>query len=282
LNCNEARPLVQAYVDDELDLTGSLDVERHVAECAVCRHEYEGQWALRQALTDAPLYYQAPAELRRRVQAAVHQEERTAVSGRARSLAGTQAGNSVLARDRSAMSGRDSVLAPRGLLYRWLGLAAALILVACLGWGVGRYQASTAQPDTIGQEVLASSLRSMMAGPLTDVQSSDQHTVKPWFAGKLDFSPTVRDFTVQGFPLTGGRLDYIGSRPVAALVYRHQQHVINLYTWPAQAAADTPVQQHGYQGYHVFSWTQGGMNYWAASDMDAGELEQFAQLVRQG
>jgi anti-sigma factor RsiW len=263
-------------MDDELDLTGSLNVERHLAECADCQREYENEQALRQAITDGALYYRAPAALRRRVQAAVRQEDRA--PGLAQSPAPTQQHPAPA----WARVTRPNLSSTWLLPGRWLGLAAALVLVAFLGWGLGRYQSNTAQPDTIGQEVLASSLRSMMAGPLTDVQSSDQHTVKPWFAGKLDFSPAVRDFTAQGFPLAGGRLDYIGSRPVAALVYRHQQHVINLYTWPAPGAADTPVQQHDYQGYHVFSWTQDGMNYWAVSDMDAGELEQFSQLVRQG
>jgi anti-sigma factor RsiW len=164
--------------------------------------------------------------------------------------------------------------APVGLL----GLA-ALLLVAAVAWGAWRAQTVTRSNDLVAEEALSSSMRSLIAGPLTDVASSDRHTVKPWFAGKLDYSPVVVDLAAQGFPLQGGRLDYLGGRPVAALVYGHGQHVINLYTWSSAGSADSAPQSQSYQGYNVLHWTQAGMAYWAVSDMDTAELRQFAGLL---
>jgi len=124
---------------------------------------------------------------------------------------------------------------------------------------------------TVGQEVVASHLRSLMATHLTDVPSSDHHTVKPWFNGKLDFSPIVADFGDRGFVLAGGRLDYLGNRPVAALVYRRRQHVINLFTWPT-SQPDLAIGAFDQQGYHAFHWTRSHVTYWAASDLNLEEL----------
>jgi anti-sigma factor RsiW len=250
LNCESVRTLVHAYIDDELDLTSSLELEGHLQACAACNNAYQSQRALKDAIGAAPLYYRAPANLRRRVQQTVRHESKPA--------------------------------APlHTLSWQVWGAAVAVALIALITWGLARGAFAPTQNNLIAQEALASSMRALMAGPLTDVQSSDQHTVKPWFAGKLDFSPTVQDFAAQGFPLAGGRLDYLGARPVAALVYRHQAHVINLYTWPSNGIQSAALQEQNYQGYHVFSWTQNGMNYWAVSDMDASELRQFVQLVRQ-
>lgn len=249
MNCEDVRTLMQPYIDGELDLTSSLEVEGHLDACADCGRAYRSQQALHAAFGANAPYYPAPAELRKRVQSAVRQEGKAAGSSHAAS-------------------------------WSLLGIAAALALVAIILWGVTRSQSASSQNSLVAQEVLSSSMRSLIAGPLTDVQSSDQHTVKPWFAGKLDFSPSVQDFAAQGFALVGGRLDYLDGRPVAGLVYRHQQHVINLYTWPAAGGANAQVQEQNYQGYNVFHWTENGMAYWAVSDMDAGELRQFAHLVQ--
>ena len=129
-------------------------------------------------------------------------------------------------------------------------------------------------------EVLASHVRSLMPGHLSDVLSSDQHTVKPWFAGKLDFSPPVVDLKDQGFPLVGGRLDYVENRPIAALAYLSGQHVINLFVWPSMASADTGEAFVGRQGYNALSWTRDHTNFWAVSDLNATELRRFVQLVQ--
>jgi anti-sigma factor RsiW len=175
----------------------------------------------------------------------------------------------------------SSARAPWVVRRPWFGVAAALACVAVLAWGLGRGWLAPAADDRLATEVLAGHVRSLMTDHLTDVVSSDRHTVKPWFAGKLDFSPTVEDLASQGFPLTGGRLDYLDGRPVAALVYQHQRHIINLFSWPAPQATDTTAAAEERQGYHVIHWTKGGMTYWAVSDLNIDELQAFVQLLQQ-
>jgi len=201
--------------------------------------------AIRQELP--PL--QAPAELRRRVRAAV----------------------------REAGAGSSGRFAPAHAA-RWLALAASLAAVTAGGWWLGlRSAGETALAD----QVLASHVRSLMPGHLTDVLSSDQHTVKPWFNGKLDYSPPVSDFAGQGYPLIGGRLDYMGGRSVAALVYGRRQHIINVMLWPATSRTDGFAVRTR-QGYHLLHWTTADYTYWVVSDLGLAELQDFARLLRAG
>ncbi len=250
MNCEEVRNLIDAYVDGELDLVTSLAIERHLQGCADCTRLVQSRQALHQAVANSSLYYRAPAGLRREVRASLRAAARPGAT-------------------------------PRPAWWRALGLAGSLAVVALVLWVVVRGGlAAPANNDALAQQVLASHVRSLMPGHLEDVVSTDRHTVKPWFDGRLDFSPPVVDLASQGFPLVGGRLDYLDNRPVAALVYQRQQHVINLYVWPAANTPDQPATTETRQGYHLIHWTKAGMTYWAVSDVEQSQLEEFVRLVQ--
>jgi anti-sigma factor RsiW len=155
-------------------------------------------------------------------------------------------------------------------------VAAAAVLVLAL---VPLLRGPSAD-ELLTREVVASHIRSLMANHLADVPSSDEHTVKPWFNGKLDFSPPVVDLADKGFPLVGGRLDYLNQKPVAALIYRRQKHFINLFVWPSSGGSESVTQSVTRQGYHVLHWTHSGMTYWAVSDLEANQLREFSQLIQ--
>jgi anti-sigma factor RsiW len=168
---------------------------------------------------------------------------------------------------------------PTGL-SRWLQAASLFAAGAATTCALLLLRPAAA-PDDLVAAVAASHVRSLMAEHLADVRSSDRHTVKPWFAGKLDYSPPVVDLAAQGLPLVGGRLDYLGGRAVAALAYRSGAHVINLFVWPADAVAEAAPQAATLQGWHLLHWTQGGMQAWAVSDASAAELAAFASQWRE-
>jgi anti-sigma factor RsiW len=183
---------------------------------------------------------------------------------------------------------REPEIAPRVVPFRstarWrpLALAASFVLAIVLSSGTTWYVTAEHRQDRLAEEVVASHVRSMLAQDqhLTDVASSDQHTVKPWFGGKLDLSPPVVDLKDDGFPLIGGRLDYIEQRPVAALVYRHKQHVINLFVWTRSRAGVAPQAPTEIQGYNLRNWREGDMTFWAVSDVNGADLDQFVQTYK--
>jgi anti-sigma factor RsiW len=252
MSCAETQELIHAYVDRELDLAHNLEIERHLRECPACAAFDRRLRALQSALKQGSLYFEPPQGLEGRVRSRLH---RTG------------------AVDRPART--------RRMDWRWAGIAAALFLSVLTTWRVAIFLHSPSAAELLTDEVASSHVRSLMAAHLTDVPSSDRHTVKPWFNGKLDFSPAVQDFAASGFPLVGGRLDYLNHRSVAALVYQRRQHVINLFVWPAPDASDAAVQTANRQGYHVVHWTRSHMNYWAASDLNPAELDAFAEMYRE-
>lgn len=247
MNCEEVQPLTHAYADRELDVVTSLEVERHLAECPNCSQACENIGSLKGRLKAGDLYRTAPLGLSRRVRSAI---------------------------------GAQAIPGPTSWWWHMpkLGIsAAALGLVALVAlMTLGRESAD----DRLAQEVTSSHVRSLMAAHLTDVASSDQHTVKPWFAGKLDFTPPVLDLAEHEFPLVGGRLDYLQGRPVAALIYRRHQHLINVFIWPAKNRATIPDQASSAQGYNLIHWTASGMTFWAVSDLNRTELREFVELLK--
>ena len=160
----------------------------------------------------------------------------------------------------------------------WGGLAIAASILLCVsaGWNLALLRSRTPERDVLAENLLSSHVRSLIGTHLVDIPSSDQHTVKPWFNGKLDFSPDVKNLTSQGFPLLGGRIEYISERHVAALVYGRRKHIINLFTWPAGTAPG--VRSWSRQGYNMVHWKKGEMDYWAIADITLAELEQFRDL----
>jgi anti-sigma factor RsiW len=246
VDCREVEGLLDAYHDRELEPALSTSVRDHVDTCAGCRQRLANVESVGRMIRRAP-YYQAPDALRARL-----------THPRTRSVASSH-------------------------LLAW---AAAVVMVASLGGSIWFVRSSarvarTPDPvDAVAQEVVSSHVRALMGEHLFDVRSTDQHTVKPWFLGKLDFSPPVTDLAQIGFPLTGGRLDYVAGHPVAALVYTRGQHTINVFVWPEVPDAVRSSDERAIRGFHVRHWTHGGMSYWAVSDVNDVDLDQFVHALQ--
>jgi anti-sigma factor RsiW len=163
----------------------------------------------------------------------------------------------------------------------WLNTDVGFACGAIATWLAFAFQANTDPAERIESEVIAAHVRSLMAAHATDVATSDQHTVKPWLSARLDFSPSVPDLSAEGYLLTGGRLDYVAERPVAALLYQRHQHIINVFVWPAPAVPNASPRHASRKGFNTVEWKQDGMQYWVVTDLGAGELSAFAQLLRQ-
>lgn len=254
MDCNESRGLIEADTDGEIELVRHLELAAHLRSCPDCTRRAEVVRGRNAALREGLPRFSAPADLAGRIRAA---------------LPGGEAPNpAAVSVARPAASIRS--------LWPALGLAASLAFAMLVGfsWGGAR-----ARADRLYDEAFTSHVRSLQAGHLTDVVSTDQHTVKPWFAGKLDFSPPVTDLAEAGFPLTGGRLEEMGGRPAAALIFHRRQHTINLFIWPA--GADPVAARAGARdGFQATGWTRDGFNFLAVSDIPAAELAQFAEAFR--
>jgi anti-sigma factor RsiW len=250
MRCNNTRELIGAYVDDELDLVRSLDIEGHLHECSICSREYQNHRSLRRAIKGAELNFEAPPGLEKRIRTNL---------GRA----------------------NKSEAKPWSLSWRWAiagaSVAATVAMLLFAAMTLNRHQTG----DLLAQDVVSSHLRSLIPGHTIDVPSTDQHTVKPWFNGKLDFSPPVRDLADKGFNLTGGRLDYVDNRPVAVVVYTRRLHTINLYIWLSNTDANAGGEATVRQGYNMIHWTKEGMIFWAVSDLNTGELHDFVKAQRE-
>jgi anti-sigma factor RsiW len=253
----QVQSLAGAWLDGELPADSRIEMEAHLAGCADCRERIDAERAFLARLKSTATYHQAPGGLGARLSQALRAEETR---------------NVVPLKPR-----------PRpGISWRGMALAASFVLAVLLSGGIGYMGSLPASGDLITQQIVDSHVRSLLANHLTDVTSTDQHTVKPWFNGHLDTAPPVKDFAGEGFPLIGGRLDYIDHRPVAAMVYRHGLHPINLFVWadPAKTAGQPSVTER--QGYNIRHWVQGDLTYWLISDVEVDQLAALEALLRKG
>src|SRR6266516_453893 len=267
MNCEEATKLMDGYLDGELDPIASQAIEQHLRDCPNCEQRYMADRALIHATGSAMPYHKAPTELRERIQSSLREE----IAERPM----RNIGRNVQPLFPRRQPGPRTVLF--GASWNWLALAATIVFAAIIGWNL---LPGLQRPDAeqfLATQLIASHVRSLMANHLTDVASSDQHTVKPWLDAKLDFAPSVVDLSQQGFPLIGGRLDYLDNRPVAALVYQRRKHFINLFVWPAAPDATRTPKIITRQGYHLLHWADPDFNYWAVSDVSANDLQTFKQ-----
>ena len=237
--CDEVERDLDSYIDRELPAEAAAAVREHLSTCASCRQRVADRESLGRLVRSVP-YHAAPSRLRARV------------AGRAQ-------------RTRSTRH-----------LLTW---AAAAALVLSIGGGITLMRSVGIGGDAIAGDVVDAHVRSLMAEHLFDVRSTDQHTVKPWFLGKLDFSPPVVDHASIGFPLVGGRLDYVSGRPAAAVVYQRQKHTINVFVWPTSDAA-LGIKEQAVRGFHVRHWVKDGMSFWVVSDLNDAELTQFARTLQ--
>ena len=246
MNCEQFHEFIHAYLDGELDLKTSVEIEKHIAACGGCSAAYEKLRALETALKNDELRYEAPRAVRLQVMSALRKSEAKKEPWRFFSWNVVTAGALAAAAAFVLLLFMTDRMAPRGT-------------------------------NRLVQELTSSHIRSLMAMHIIDVASSDQHTVKPWFNGKLDFSPSVKDLAQEGFPLTGGRLDFIAKRPVAAAVFSRRKHVINLFMWPTTDQPEPEKIISNQNGYNLVHWVQGGLSFWAVSDLNKSELDEFAK-----
>jgi anti-sigma factor RsiW len=278
--CSDKELLLQGLLDGELDAANTLIFEAHLSECGACAAEFERLQQLRSKLRTPGVAFEAPAALRARIAAVVGAEARiaappaatpvgagghvTAAPGVARSSRPMAQGTGARGTAQSSGARRRKTL----VVWAWGGSVATLAAALAFVLFVQLPRLS------VSDELVAGHVRSLLATHLVDVATSDRHVVKPWFAGKVDFSPPVLELADRGFPLIGGRLDYIHGRVVAAVVYRRRQHIINVFVWPAGGQGTVPAAMR-HDGYNLIAWSQGGLEFCAISDVDPGDLRQL-------
>jgi anti-sigma factor RsiW len=263
MNCQEAINLVDGYLDRELDPITNQEIERHLRDCRSCEEAYEAQRAIICAIGSGAPYYPAPAELRHRIQSSLRNE-----IGVKATRNGTRGSQVLRTQKRSILP---------EIPWNWLALAAAIIFAAIIVSSLLPRMRAPGSDQFLATQLIANHVRSLMANHLTDVASSDQHTVKPWLDEKLDFAGPVVDLSTEGFSLIGGRLDYLDNHPVAALVYQRRKHFINLFVWPAASGATTTSKAISRKGYQLLHWGDSDFNYWAVSDVSDNDLQTFKQ-----
>jgi anti-sigma factor RsiW len=251
MNHPGALPWLPAYADGEIGPVRSLLLRRHIARCPSCLAELEALQSTRDALRTNLTVHRAPPALAMRIASALPRQAPPPVARRSLPLFGFGG---------SALAG---------------GLAGIALTLAVT-------RTTPVRTDRLAADAVASHIRSMMADHLTDVPTSDRHTVKPWLSARLDLSPVVKDLVADGYPLVGGRLDYVDGHRAAAIVYHRDKHVINLFALVSDDPGDAPPRQESRDGFNIVRWRQGGVSYVAVSDVEASQLLTFARLVASG
>jgi anti-sigma factor RsiW len=255
MKCASAHELIESYLDDELDPGLRAEVQDHLTGCSSCSETHARLLKLQKDIRVQAPYYDSPADLQQRVRSALAQAAKS--------------------------EAKPGSVVPRSATWQWLAIAAAILLASSLALNFALFRSHRGDRDTLAQNIVSSHVRSLIGTHLVDVPSSDQHTVKPWFNGKLDFSPDVKDFADRGFPLVGGRIEYMEDRLVAALVYQRRRHVINVFVWPEASSASGGAGELTQKGYNMIHWSKAGMTYWAVSDLNLSELKQFADFYKE-
>ncbi len=249
MHCDNCQKWLHGYLDNELDTTTATSIAEHLKSCPKCNQVYEGMRVLKAGIREHIPTYEMPSSLSRSVFAKIEAEAHSTM-----------------------WDGLQNMTKHWGApLFSAAAVAAAFLL----------YIATPSTQDEWVDEAVSDHVRSLMVGHLNDVISSDRHTVKPWFSGKLDFSPPVYDFTAQGYPLVGGRLDYLQHQNVAAISYMHNKHVINVFIAPV-ASTDSVPKNSSERGYNVIYWQQNRMRYVVVSDLNTGDLRIFTELLQKG
>jgi anti-sigma factor RsiW len=254
MSCELTQRYIPGYLDGELDLVRSIEVEAHLKGCRDCAQEMESLQALRAALRRSSLAYAAPAGLRDRIQSSLPSSSGAEFQERKIKWSSLH-------------------------FWQLAGAFALLALISLSGWQSTARLRAPSSDQRIAAEVFSSHVRSLEGNHLMDVVSTDQHTVKPWFDGKLDFSPPVEDLASDSFPLVGGRLDYLEGREVAALIYERRKHIINVFVWPDANRLSVAGAVESRQGYNIVRWSRNGFQLWAVSDVAAPDLAQFVRLL---
>jgi anti-sigma factor RsiW len=256
MNCQECHDYIDAYIDNELDIASTIQVKQHLRDCLECQQLLESRKAVGALLDNPQVRFEVPDSLLGRIQSALP-----------------------VSRSEVNQQSRNRFVIP------WFSIPLALAATIAVMFGLAflnqRGVFERSQGNALAQEAISSHVRSLLATHLFDVPSTDQHTVKPWFDGKLKFSPPVHDFAERGFRLTGGRLDYLNGREVAALVYQRRLHIINLFIWPSESGRNTAAERFTKDGYNVWHWDRDGFAFWAVSDVNSEDLRAFADLEMQ-
>lgn len=249
MDCKDIRSLIDAFIDNELDISGSIEVEKHLGSCEGCRIVYGNLMKMRSALSGESVYFTQPEDLKKKLSASLNAnlEKRSKINAR---------------------------------FFSWQRAAYALAFAVIVLVIFLLYQREPSTEGQLTEQVVNNHMRSLLPNHLTDVQNSDQHTVKPWFNGKIDFSPPVADLSSDGFNLFGGRLDYINGQPVAVIVYQRKSHIINLFFWFSDNNDEIKKKVSVSRGYNLIHWTKGNRNYWAVSDINLTELDEFASKIQ--